>query len=181
MLPPYRAEPYSDFTDPRIAERYEQALRGVRASFGERSLLVIGGERIDTKASIESVNPSSPSDLVGSSASGSVVDVDVALDAAWDAFPEWSRRTAEERAGLIHRVGDLIAERRFDFAANLLSVLQRTRRMKRNARLLAMFQRRCCAELLLKTGRFGSDDFTQVACQFGDALGLGSIGWITGE
>jgi len=117
VLPPYRAEPYSDFTDPRIAERYEQALRGVRASFGERALLVIGGERIDTKASIESVDPSSPSGLVGTSASGSVADVDAALDAAWDAFPGWSRRTAEERAGLIHRVGDLIADRRFDFAA----------------------------------------------------------------
>lgn len=117
MLPPYRAEPYSDFGDPRIAQRYEQALRGVRESLGERAPLVIGGERKDTKASIESVNPSNPPVVVGTAASASVSDVDAALDAAWHAYPDWSRRTAEERAGLIHRVGDLIAERRFEFAA----------------------------------------------------------------
>ncbi|MGI9528802.1 MAG: L-glutamate gamma-semialdehyde dehydrogenase [Acidimicrobiia bacterium] len=117
MLPPYRAEPYSDFDDPRIAQRYEHALHGVHASLGERATLVIAGERVDTKASIESVDPSDPSVVVGSAASAVVGDVNAALDAAWDAYPDWSRRTAEERAGLIHRVGDLIAERRFEFAA----------------------------------------------------------------
>jgi 1-pyrroline-5-carboxylate dehydrogenase len=117
VLPPYRAEPYSNFTDEAIARRYHQALRGVRASFGERALLVIGGERSDTRASIDSVNPSNPAEVVGSSAMASARDVDAALDAAWAAFPAWFRRTAAERAGLIHRVGDLIAERRFEFAA----------------------------------------------------------------
>ena len=117
MLPPYRSEPYSDFDDAGIRERYEQALRGVKAAFGERSLLVIGGDRRDAKATIESVNPSSPAEVVGTSASASIDDVDAALTAAWDAYPGWARRTAEERAGLIHRVGDLIDERRFEFAA----------------------------------------------------------------
>ena len=117
MLPPYRSEPYSDFTDPAMAARYEQALRGVKAALGERAPLVIGGERIDTKGTIESVDPSLPSQIVGTVASAGPGDVDTAIEAAWSAFPSWSRRTAPERAGLIHRVGDLIAERRFDFAA----------------------------------------------------------------
>ena len=117
MLPPYSAEPYSDFDDPRIAQQYEQALRRVHASLGERAPLVIAGERVETKESIASVNPSDPAVVVGSASSAAVGDVDAALDAAWDAYPDWSRRTAEERAGLIHRVGDLIAERRFEFAA----------------------------------------------------------------
>ncbi len=117
MLPPYHSLPYSDFTDGAVSARYEQALRAVRASLGERSPLVIAGERVDTKASIESVNPSDPSMIVGTAASADTGHVDTAIDAAWQAFPGWARRTAAERAGLIHRVGDLIAERSFDFAA----------------------------------------------------------------
>jgi 1-pyrroline-5-carboxylate dehydrogenase len=80
-------------------------------------MLIVGGTRTDTKASIESINPADPSEVIGTAASAAVSDVDAAIDAAWAAFPNWSRRTAEERAGLIHRVGDLIADRRFDFAA----------------------------------------------------------------
>ncbi|MGI9667366.1 MAG: L-glutamate gamma-semialdehyde dehydrogenase [Acidimicrobiia bacterium] len=117
MLPPYRTEPYSDFTDETVASRYRQALRAVEASLGERSPLIIGDARVDTKASIESVNPSNPSEIVGTAASADAGHVDAALDAAWAAYPDWSRRTAEERAGLVHRVGDLIAERSFEFAA----------------------------------------------------------------
>jgi 1-pyrroline-5-carboxylate dehydrogenase len=80
-------------------------------------MLVIGGERIDTKDSIESVNPANPSQIVGTSAAASREHVDAAMDAAWDAYPGWASRTAEERAGMIHRVGDIIAERKFEFAA----------------------------------------------------------------
>ena len=78
---------------------------------------MIGGERVDTKKGIDSVNPSSPDQIVGTAASADGGHVEAAIDAAWDAYPGWSRRTAEERAGLVHRVGDLIAERKYEFAA----------------------------------------------------------------
>ena len=117
MLPPYRSEPYSDFTDPLTADAYRAALERVASSFGERSMLLVGGESIDTKATIESVNPADPSHIVGTSASAGVEHVDAAMEAAWSAFSGWAATTAEERAGVIHRVGDIIAERRFEFAA----------------------------------------------------------------
>lgn len=117
MLTPYRSEPYSDFTDPSTVHAYEAALAEVSNSLGERSMLVIGGERIDTKNSIESVNPANPSQVVGTSASAGREHVDSAIDAAWDAYRGWASRTAEERAGMIHRIGDLILERKFEFAA----------------------------------------------------------------
>jgi 1-pyrroline-5-carboxylate dehydrogenase len=117
VLNPYRTEPYTDFTDPTNAERYRVALAKVEAELGERSLLVIGGEHLDTSTSIDSINPAAPDQRVGTSATASVSDVDAALDAAWEAYPGWSRRTAEERAGLIYRIGDLIADRKFEFAA----------------------------------------------------------------
>ena len=117
MLPPYTPEPYSDFTDPVDAAKYQAGLETVSGRLGERALLVIGGKHLDTKASIVSVNPSHPSEVVGTSASASKDHVDQAIAAASDAYQGWSRRTAEERAAVVHRVGDLIIERKFEFTA----------------------------------------------------------------
>jgi 1-pyrroline-5-carboxylate dehydrogenase len=117
VLPPYSPEPYSDFTNPVDAAKYQAGLDTVSEHLGERALLVIGGEHIDTKASIVSVNPSNPSEVVGTSASASNDHVEQAMAAASDAYEGWSRRTAEERAAVVHRVGDLIIERKFEFTA----------------------------------------------------------------
>lgn len=117
MLKPYESEPYSDFSDGTVADRYRAALESVETQLGASVPLVIGGETIDTKHSIVSVDPSMPSQVVGSAASADSDHVEQAIDAAWGAFAGWSRRTAEERAGMVHRVGDLIAERSFEFAA----------------------------------------------------------------
>ena len=65
MLTPYRSEPYSDFSDPHKAEAYVAALEQVSAHLGsERAMIVIGDERRDSKASIDSVNPADPNELV---------------------------------------------------------------------------------------------------------------------
>ncbi|MCL1593094.1 MAG: L-glutamate gamma-semialdehyde dehydrogenase [Actinomycetia bacterium] len=117
MLSPYLTEPYSDFNQRTTADKYRSAIDTVESQLGERALLVIGGEHVDTSASITSVDPAAPERVVGTAASADGGHVDRAIEAAWSAFPSWSRRTAEERAGVIHRVGDLIAERTFEFAA----------------------------------------------------------------
>ncbi len=117
VLSPYRTQPYTDFTQSVNADRYREAIVDVESQLGERAMLVIAGEHIDTDASIESLNPSAPSQIVGTSAAATIEHVGRAIDAAWDAFGDWSRRPASERAALIHRVGDVIAERTLEFAA----------------------------------------------------------------
>lgn len=117
MFPAYRPEPYSDFSDPANEAAYRAALRAVEGRLGGRAPLLIGGDHVDTKATITSTDPSRPDRVVGEASSATVADVEAAIDAAWSAYPSWSRRTAAERAGLIHRVGDLIAERTYEFAA----------------------------------------------------------------
>jgi len=117
VLTPYAPEPYSDFTEKSNAAKYEAGLATVAAMMGERAMLVIGGEHVDTKESIVSINPSKPDQRVGTSAAASKDHVEQAMEAAWTAFADWSRRTPEERAGFAHRVGDLILERKFEFAA----------------------------------------------------------------
>jgi 1-pyrroline-5-carboxylate dehydrogenase len=117
VLQPYRPEPYSDFTDPQAAGAYRSALAAVEGRLGRLAPLLIGDEHIETKSTFPSVDPSRPDRVIGVASSATPSDVDDALEAAWSAFAGWSRRTAAERAGMIHRVGDLIAERKFEFAA----------------------------------------------------------------
>jgi 1-pyrroline-5-carboxylate dehydrogenase len=78
---------------------------------------VIGAESITTDGTIRSVDPSQPLRLVGTASSATGEHAADALAAAWAAYPDWSRTSAEERARLVHRVGDLIADRIYEFAA----------------------------------------------------------------
>ncbi len=117
MLQPYRSLPYSDFSEPTPAVGYRHALEKVGSELGVHAPLVIGGERIVTERVIRSVDPSRPDRLVGTASSATSEHAVAALSAAWEAYPDWSRRPAGDRADLIHRVGDLIAERIYEFAA----------------------------------------------------------------
>lgn len=63
-----------------------------------------GGEVVDVR------NPANPDDLVGRLTYASEADVSAALDAAQDGFKEWSAVSAEDRAAIIRRVGDLLEE-----------------------------------------------------------------------
>ena len=117
MLTPYSPEPYSDFAEEPAESQYRAGIDLVGSELGDRALLVIGGERIDTGNSIDSVNPAEPTQRVGTSASAGKKHVDQAVDAAWSAYETWSRRTPEERAGVVHRIGDIMAERKFELAA----------------------------------------------------------------
>ncbi len=47
---------------------------------------------------------------------GNGEDCRLAIDAAWAAFPIWSRKTAYERAGCLKRAADLMRERKADLA-----------------------------------------------------------------
>jgi len=117
MLPPYKTVAYSDFTDPVAAGAYREALARVEGDFGVHAPLIIGGKQVETDRVIRSIDPANPDRLIGTASSASREHAIAALDAAWDAFPAWSVRPATERAELIHRVGDIIADRIYEYAA----------------------------------------------------------------
>jgi 1-pyrroline-5-carboxylate dehydrogenase len=117
MFEPYFPEPYSDFTDPAKAAAYELALGGVRERFGAAYPLIIGGDAVETGATIESVNPSNPSEVVGVSASGGVEHADRALESAWSAYETWSRRSAEFRARLGVRLASIMRAHKYELSA----------------------------------------------------------------
>ena len=117
VLDPYRIEPYSDFTVVAAKAAYELAIAGVEAQLGGHSPLVINGEEVEIRGPIRSVNPSRPGQLVGTASSAGHDQVDAAVAAAWDAYPGWAEMPAERRAALASRLGDVIASRKYEFAA----------------------------------------------------------------
>lgn len=117
MLPPYRSLSYSNFSQEAPSSKYRSALGDVRSQFGVHAPLVIGGRRITTDVVIPSIDPSRPERVVGTASSATPGHAVDALDAAWAAHPGWSATPADDRAELVHRIGDLIAGRIYDFAA----------------------------------------------------------------
>ncbi len=117
MLPPFQTEPYSDFEDPERSAEYGEALASVGERIGLHAPSVIGGEEIDTARRIESIDPARPDQVVGTASRADAGLVDSAIDAAWGAFPSWSATSADERATIVHRLGDAIAARKYEFAA----------------------------------------------------------------
>jgi 1-pyrroline-5-carboxylate dehydrogenase len=119
-LPVFRNEPYTDFRKPEHAEGARQALASVRAKLGREYPLLIGGERRTRTEKLESVNPARPEEVVGIHQKGTVADAVEAVESAYRYFPEWSRRSPQERAALLVRLADVIRSRKFEFDAWLV-------------------------------------------------------------
>ena len=84
--------------------------------------MLIGGEwrQAASHEEIEVVNPATE-DVVASVPSADVADVDLAVETAKRAFPEWAAADTEHRAGILARAAALIEERAKDLAALLTS------------------------------------------------------------
>jgi 5-carboxymethyl-2-hydroxymuconic-semialdehyde dehydrogenase len=70
---------------------------------------LIGGKRVAGTDYFETVNPATQ-DVLAEVASGGEAEVNAAVAAAKEAFPKWAGLPAPERAKLIRKLGDLIAQ-----------------------------------------------------------------------
>ncbi len=116
----FRNAPNADFTRAAARAGMEEALAAVGAGLGQRWPLRVGGKERWTKAELVSRNPAHPAQVVGTCASASAEDADLAVAAARAAFPGWARTPPEERAAVLERAADLLEERRFRFGALLV-------------------------------------------------------------
>ena len=118
--PEFRNEPFSDFTKPEVREKMLQAIARVESQCGREYSMVIGGKRVKAADQFMSHDPSDPDRVVGVFQKGTAQTAVQAIEAAWDAFPDWSRKSAKERAGFCFRVTDMMRERRFELNARLV-------------------------------------------------------------
>jgi 1-pyrroline-5-carboxylate dehydrogenase len=116
-MEPFRNEPYSDFSEAAPRAAYLEALETVTSKLGGHVPVVIDGKPVATDVRITSIDPARPDVVVGTTGSASRAEAQLAIDAAKAAFPDWSRRSAPERAEFVHRIGDLMADRKFELCA----------------------------------------------------------------
>ncbi|MBB6097064.1 1-pyrroline-5-carboxylate dehydrogenase [Deinobacterium chartae] len=116
-LPPYKNEPFTDFGDPANAQAYRDALTKVRARLGETYPLIIGGERIHTEETLESLNPSNHAEVVGRTAKATVEHAEKALAVAWQAYESWKTWDMDARARILIRAAALLRRRKHEFSA----------------------------------------------------------------
>ena len=113
----FENEPFLDFNDPQTRRSMQAALARVKDWLGHEYDLVIGGKRIRTNAKIVSVNPARPAEVVGVHQRADEQHVEVAMQAAQEAFASWSRTSAQERAALLFRTAGLVRLRKFEMCA----------------------------------------------------------------
>lgn len=113
MSSEFRNEPFTDFSDPANRQAQAEALKTVEASFGATYPLILAGTEVTLDSTFESINPSRKEQVVGRFQSATVKEVDAAINAAEDAFPAWSRKTAQQRADILFKGAQLMRQRRF--------------------------------------------------------------------
>ncbi|HUK87035.1 MAG TPA: L-glutamate gamma-semialdehyde dehydrogenase [Terriglobales bacterium] len=113
----FRNEPATDFSKEENARRMRDAIAKVRSQLGREYDLVIGGKRVKTEAKIKSINPAKPSETVGLHQKAGREHAEPAIQAALAAFERWKRVSVEERASLVYRAGQILRERKHEFAA----------------------------------------------------------------
>jgi 1-pyrroline-5-carboxylate dehydrogenase len=119
-LPPFRNEPFTDFTDERNAQAMQRAIEAVEAQLGRDYPIVIGGERFATGAMHASVNPSKFDEVIGRVHHGTKELADKAIDAAWQAFETWKQVPAETRANYLLQAVAKMRRRKNEFNAWLV-------------------------------------------------------------
>ena len=107
----------TDFSREENARGMREALRLVGAQLGTEYGLVIGGEMVRTKDKIKSLNPAKPSEVVGIHQKAGAEHVELAMQAALQAFESWRTTSWEERASLLLNASAIIQSRRFEFNA----------------------------------------------------------------
>ncbi len=103
---------------PKDDEAYEHAVKEVRARLGSHYSMYINGEKWNSTG--EEYTHASPlnTDLVVSYfPKGSRDDVKAAIDAARDAFHDWSSKRYNDRVRILRRAAEILLQRRFDLAA----------------------------------------------------------------
>ena len=122
----FQNEPFTDFSKEENAAAMRAALERVRGELGREYPLVIGGERIKTGDTLESINPANRTQIVGRFHKATKDLANKAVETAYEAFQTWRHVPARERADLLFRVAGLLRERKHEFSAWMIYGVAKT-------------------------------------------------------
>jgi len=109
--------PDTDYSRTALRQAAEQALAKVKNSLGKTYLPLINGEYTETAQKINSLNPSNPTEIVGTIGLISVEQAEIALQSAKAAFATWKKTPVRQRAGILRKAADLMEARRHELSA----------------------------------------------------------------
>ncbi|CAG7622056.1 L-glutamate gamma-semialdehyde dehydrogenase [Paenibacillus allorhizosphaerae] len=117
MLEPFRNEPLTNFSDPQEKQSFEASIRKVESEGGRVYPIRIGSERIVTARKLDSVNPASPAEVVGTVAQVDMALANKAVLASAAAFESWRKIAAPQRARYLYKTAALLRRRKHEFSA----------------------------------------------------------------
>ncbi len=120
ILPPFKNEPFIDFTDETNAAAMHAALAHAEAEFGRAYPVIINGEKITTGDLLDSYNPSNFNQVVGRVHRATQTLADQAILAANAAFKSWQHTLAEHRASYLIKAAAELRRRKLEFDALLV-------------------------------------------------------------
>lgn len=113
----FRNAPLADFSVEENRQAMQQALSTVKRQLGQAFPLVIGGKRITTTATIDSINPSHLREVVGKCGKATKSHVEVAIRTAHAAFPAWRDVDPIARADMMLKAAQVARKRAYELAA----------------------------------------------------------------
>src|ERR1041384_3684291 len=117
MTSEFRNEPFTDFSKEENAAAMRAALDKVKSQLGREYPLVIGGERIQTGDTLDSINPANRTEVIGKFHKATKELANKAVETAAEAFKTWRNVPPRERAELLFRTAALMRERKHEFSA----------------------------------------------------------------
>jgi RHH-type transcriptional regulator, proline utilization regulon repressor / proline dehydrogenase / delta 1-pyrroline-5-carboxylate dehydrogenase len=109
--------PDTDYAIDKLRTQSATALAKVHQQLGQTYWPLLDGQWFSTTTIIPSVNPSNPTEIVGSIGQINIEQADQAIIAAQKAFQTWRKTSVAERTSILRRAADLLEARRHELNA----------------------------------------------------------------
>lgn len=116
-LSPFENEPMVDFTRKDQREAFPRHIAEVRRQLGKTYPLHINDRDVQTSDLMPSINPASPSEVIGLICQAGVTEVEEAIAAAEAAFPAWRDTAPASRAGYLIKAAQAVRRRIIELSA----------------------------------------------------------------
>jgi RHH-type transcriptional regulator, proline utilization regulon repressor / proline dehydrogenase / delta 1-pyrroline-5-carboxylate dehydrogenase len=108
--------PDSDYSQAVLRQQAQDAIASVKRQLGRQYWPWVNGASVTVAFSRTSVNPSCPTDEIGRVGQGTIALAEQAMQAAKAALRGWQKTSVRERASILRRAADLMAQRRQELA-----------------------------------------------------------------